>query len=542
MTNRDSNSSVPVLIAGAGPVGLGLAVDLGLRGVECMLVEKRDGVISVPKMSQVSARNMEFCRRWGIAEEVRQAVWSSDYPLDFIYLTSLTGRELARLKVPSGAERGALTYTPEGPSPCPQIYFDPIIVARAKSLPEVMLRYDTGLVSFVQDADAVLATVRNSLTGEEETISARYLVGCDGPGGVVREALGIGLGGLGIVANSINVFFRSPDLSSLHDKGWARFYRLIDEDGCWGELIPIDGDELWRLTVFHETFEGFDPDAFLRRTAGVAFSYELLSVLPWERSDFVAEGYGQGRVFIAGDAAHQCSPTGGLGMHTGLGESVNLSWKLAAMLDGWGGPGLLPSYEAECRPIAERHVGFATQAYRAITGLPGEAEMADFAPSGGGETAGGEATGGDAVNADRRLRNLSVAEHIKAQYCYEESPICLSDGTKPPAEDQKEYAPSARPGTRAPHAWLGDGKSIIDLFGDGFVLLRFGQSPPEADGIAQAAEVRGVPLRIEDIADAAIADIYERALVLVRPDGHIAWRGDTSPPDALALMDRVRGA
>lgn len=532
MTNGHSNSSVPVLIVGAGPVGLGLAVDLGLRGVECILAEKRDGVISVPKMSQVSARNMEFCRRWGIAEEVRQAVWSSAYPLDFVYLTSLTGRELARLKVPPGAERGGLAYTPEGPSPCPQIYFDPIIVARAKSLPEVDLRYNTGLVSFTQDADAVHATLRNSLTGEEETLSAQYLVGCDGPGGAVREALGIGLGGLGVVANSINVFFRAPELSSLHDKGWARFYRLIDEHGCWGELIPIDGDELWRLTVFHETFEGFDPDVFLRRTAGIAFSYELISVLPWERSDFVAERYGAGRVFIAGDAAHQCSPTGGLGMHTGLGESVNLSWKLAAVLEGWAGPDLLSSYETECRPIAERNVGFATQAYRAITGLPGEAEMVDFLPS----------TTGDAAGVDQRLRNLSVAEHIKAQYCYEESPICLSDGTPPPDEDQKEYKPSARPGTRAPHAWLGEGKSIIDLFGGGFVLLRFGPQPPEADGIVDAAEARGVPLRVEDITDPAVAEIYERALVLVRPDGHIAWRGDTSPADPLALIDRVRGA
>ena len=525
--------STDILIAGAGPVGLGLAVDLALRGIDCMVVEKRDGVLPVPKMSAVSARNMEFCRRWGIADQVRNAVWSTTHPLDFVYLTDLKGRELARLKVPSYAARGRIPFTPEGTCHCPQTYFDPIITARLRSLPDATLRYNTGLESFTQDDEGVRAVLRNSNTGEAETVTARYLVGCDGPGGVVREALGIGIGGLGVVANSINIFFRSPELATLHDIGWARFYRLIDDHGCWAELIPIDGVELWRLTVFHDTDENFDTDAMLRKAVGADFPYEVISALPWERRDSVATSYGAGRVFIAGDAAHQCSPTGGLGMHSGLGEAVNLSWKLVAMIDGWGGPDLLASYEAECRPIAERNVGFATTAYRTITGLPGAADIPDFLPSGGVEPD---------EEGKRRLQNLSVAEHMKTQYCYEKSPICIADGTPEPAEDPLRYTPSARPGTRAPHAWLAEGKSTLDLFGDGFTLLRFGATKADATGIANAAATRGVPLRIEDIADDEIARVYERKLVLVRPDDHIAWRGDTCPDDPLALIDRVRGA
>ncbi len=227
-----AQADIPVLIAGGGPVGLALAIELGFRGVQCTLVEKRDGKLTVPRMSQVSTRGMEFCRRWGIAEKVRNAVWTNTHTLDFVYLTSLVGSEIARLKVPSYQERGPLDYTPEGPCHCPQIYFDPILADLAKSFPSVTMRYNITLEGFEAGNEMVQAKLVDSISGESETLNARYLVGCDGPGGVVREALGIELDGIGSLANSINIFFRSPELSTLHDKGWARFYRAIDEQGC----------------------------------------------------------------------------------------------------------------------------------------------------------------------------------------------------------------------------------------------------------------------------------------------------------------------
>jgi 2-polyprenyl-6-methoxyphenol hydroxylase-like FAD-dependent oxidoreductase len=526
-------ADVPVLIAGGGPVGLALAVELGRRDIECVLVEKRDGSVPVPKMSQVSTRAMEFCRRWGIAEEVKKAVWSENHALDFVYLTSLTGHELMRQKVPSYAERGQLPYTPEGPSPCPQIYFDPILAARAKSFPSVTLRYNTGLDSFEHDADCVRAVVSDTETGKRETLTAGYLVGCDGPGGVVRAALGIELGGLGAIANSINIFFRSIELATRHDKGWARFYRLIDGTGCWAELIAIDGRELWRLTVFHETARDFDADAFLRRAMGCDFAFELISVLPWERRDYVAERYFDGRVLIAGDAAHQCSPTGGLGMHMGLAEAVNIAWKLEAMIDGWGGSGLLDSYEAERQPLARHNVDISTLSYQNITGIPGSDAFDE-------DSAEGERQRKKFAALGSNIIKYSVNEFEKNVYGYDNSPICvLEDG---PAAAPEGTTQTARPGMRAPHGWIGEGRSTLDLFGDGFTLLGFGTPPVDGAGLMEAAAARRVPLKEVHIDDAAIAGLYETRLVLVRPDDHVAWRGDSCPSDPLGVIDRVRGA
>jgi 2-polyprenyl-6-methoxyphenol hydroxylase-like FAD-dependent oxidoreductase len=243
-----------VLIAGAGPVGLALAIDLGLRGIECIIAERGDGKLHVPRMSSVSSRGMEFCRRWGIAEEVRYAVWSETFPCDFVYVSNMVGEELARLKIASYAERqDKLDYSPEGAATCPQIYFDPILAKKAQSVPGVSLRYGLRLESFEQDATGVRARLVDAGTGEEKIITADYLVGCDGAGGVVRRQLGIERDGPGKIATSVNVFIRSAEFAHMHDKGWARFFRFLDDDGCWAELVAIDGKELWRLSVFNDT-------------------------------------------------------------------------------------------------------------------------------------------------------------------------------------------------------------------------------------------------------------------------------------------------
>jgi 2-polyprenyl-6-methoxyphenol hydroxylase-like FAD-dependent oxidoreductase len=521
-----SDATTSVLIAGAGPVGLALACELGMRGVDCLLVEKRDGAITVPRMSAVSARNMEFCRRWGIADQVR-GVWPADHALDCIYLESLRGQELARVRVPSYAQRDKSGFSPEGYCHCPQIFFDPILAARVKRLPNIDMRYNTAVEAFTQEADGVAVTLADAKTGTTQTVRARYLIGCDGPAGMVRAALGIALGGLGAIADSVNIFFRSAEFPKLHDKGWARFYRVIDETGCWGELIPIDGKEMWRLTVFQDPAAAQDPDTRLRKMMGGEFPYAIISAQPWERRDYVAERYREGRVFIAGDAAHQCSPTGGLGMHMGLEEAVNLAWKLAAVFEGWGGEHLLASYEAERRPIALRNVAMATQNFRSITGIPGWDKSA---------------SADNTADWRASMPKISPPEHLKVQYAYEQSPICIDDGTPPVEIRMDRYIASTRPGTRAPHAWLADGRSTLDLYGDGIVLVRLGEDAPDASALIEAAKSRRVPLREATMADPAIAALYERKLVLVRPDGHVAWRGDECPADASAVIDRVRGA
>ena len=527
MTSKDTVET-QVLVVGAGPVGLTLACELGRLGIDCLLIEKRDGSINVPKMSMVSSRAMEFCRRWGIADKVRAAVWPESHALDFAYVTNMTGRELARVKVPSYKDR-RLAFTPEGACHCPQIYFDPILTAHVKTLPRVTLRHGVRMDSFALDDAGVEALVFDAADGATRKIRARYMVGCDGPGGTTRNALGLELGGLGVVAESVNIYFRSKELPDLHDKGWARIYRAVDEAGCWSELIPIDGVELWRLSVFDDFGAAKEPDAALRRLFGGPFPYELLDVSPWERRDYTATSFGGGRVFIAGDAAHQCSPTGGFGMHMGIEDAMNLSWKLAAMVRGWGGARLLESYDHERRPIDARNVAISTRNYKQLEDIPGwdeaRARALNLDP---------------AVEWADHLRALSGGEIEKIQYCYEDSPICVADGTPPLAFDPRRFAPSTRPGGRAPHVWLPDGRSTLDFFGDGFALLCFGG----ADGAAfiEAARRRGVPLSAAAIADSEAAQAYERRLVLVRPDGHVDWRGDAAPADALAVIDRARGA
>jgi 2-polyprenyl-6-methoxyphenol hydroxylase-like FAD-dependent oxidoreductase len=513
-----TSSETSVLIVGAGPVGLALACELGLRGIDCVLVEKRDGAITVPKMSAISPRNMEFCRRWGIADTVRTAIWPESRNADFVYIEHLRGRELARSRRPTSAQRGTLAQSPETACHCPQIFFDPILAARVRSLPSVKLRYGVRLDGFEQDGEVVRARLCDVASGSVQTLTARWLVGCDGPTGLVREALGIRHAGLGVVANSVNIFFRSTELPALHDKGWARIYRLIDAGGCWGELIPIDGKELWRLTVFDDRAAAAEPSAALARMAGVAFPHEILSVMQWERRDAVAERYGAGRVLIAGDSAHECSPTAGLGMHTGIEEAVNLGWKLAAMIEGWGGEGLVQSYEAERRPVALRNVALSTATFNALRGIPGADEAAALGP----------------VAWRDVLAATSPSEQMKMDYGYEASPICVPDASS--------VLPRAgRPGARAPHAWLPDGRSILDLFGDCFVLLCFEDALERAAGLFIAATRRRVPLWTVEIDDPAIAALYGVAHVLVRPDAHVAWRGD-DPPAPDAIIDRVRGA
>jgi len=531
-----SEPQIPVLIAGGGPVGLALAVELGMAGIPCTLIERRDGSLSVPKMSGLSIRSMELNRRWGIAEKVKRAGWPQTHPNDFVYCTSMTGPELGRLEVPSYADT-KIPFTPEPGAGCAQIFYDPILLERARALPLIALRHMTSLDSFVQDANGVRATVTDRKTGTSEVIEARYLVGCDGADGTVVTALGFGYEGLGIVSNSVNIYFRSRQLMEIHDKGWARFFRFTDEGGTWGEIIGIDGKETWRLSVL-KAVPGYDPAAYMRRLAGRDFDYEILSVMSWERRERVAEHYRDRRVFIAGDAAHQNSPTGGLGLHTGLADAVDLGWKLAATIQGWGGPHLLDAYEAERQPVALNNVRVSTDEFNIMVELPTSKDIG--APTQAGEAARKRFL--DAFIRTGRGRSAIFTENLRLGYCYEPSPICVPDGSKRVAPTTPDFVAVARPGTRAPHAWIGENRSTLDLFGQGFVLLRLGAAPPSAAAIAEAAKKRGVPLKIVDLPDEKIAALYERALVLVRPDGHVAWRDDAAPIDALALIDRVRGA
>ncbi len=536
------SARVPVLIVGGGPVGLALAGELGWRGVPCTLVEKTDGTIEQPKMDLVGIRTMEFCRRWGILDWVRDAPYPLDYPQDYIYVTGLNGYELGREPFPG---RGFEPCPPESPQKrerVPQDMFDPILRRFAERTSHATLRYNCELVSFVETPDGVRAELRDTASGKTETFEADYMVGTDGGASTVREQLGIAMSGTPALTYTTNVMFRCKNFSELHDKGKGYRFIFIGPEGTWLTIVAVNGADRFRMSIVGSpqkiNHSEDDIRAALKRAMGREFDYEILSVMRWVRRELVADRYGTDRIFIAGDAAHLMSPTGGFGMNTGIGDAVDLGWKLEAAVKGWGGGELLRSYDAERRPVGLRNVSEASRNLRRMLStrerLPGP-EI--FQPGAANDAARKEY--GDWFAAI--MRHEWFANGVMLGYRYDNSPIVQPDGTPAPPDPSHPYTQTARPGARAPHVWLKDGRSTLDLFGHGFVLLRLGRNPPPAARIEQAARERGVPLTCVELDEPEMLVTYERRLVLVRPDGHVAWRADTEPADAGALFDVVRG-
>lgn len=532
----------PVLIVGAGPVGLALACELGWRGVRCTVIEQGDGTIEVSKANELSIRTMEHCRRWGIAHTIRSCPFPSDFPLDVVYVTSLCGHELTRIARPARSNARLGPHSPECMQVCPQIWFDPILQDLARTLPTVDLRYRARLDSFEQTSHGVTANVCEIDAGRQFSIQADYVVGCDGGGSGVRRQLGIGLGGHGVLSHALSLFFRAPDLLEKCGIGPGLFFHAVDRGGFWGNIRAIDpAQSVWRLMVndtrARQSLDTIDRAAVLCRAIGADFSVEWLGAHVWTRRSTVADRYQHGRIFLAGDAVHQFSPTGAQGMNTGIGDAVDLGWKLAAVINGWGGERLLASYEAERRPIGLRNVAATTQYFldhrKFADGLD---EIEHDTPTGHAL----RSKIGDALM--REVGRTFHTEGIELGYRYEDSPICVPDGTPPEPDDPANYAPSTRPGVRAPHAWLSTGRSMLDIYGRDFVLMRLGEEAADPISFKVAAAQCGMPLNIVDVNVPDVVRLYERRLVLVRPDGHVAWRGNEPPADAIAVIDRVRGA
>ncbi|MBR0800425.1 FAD-dependent oxidoreductase [Bradyrhizobium jicamae] len=533
-----------ILIVGAGPVGLALAGELGWRGITCTVVEKSDGSIAQPKMDWLGTRTLEFCRRWDIVPWVHAAGYNRAYPQDCAYVSSLNGFEFGREVLPSAEKEEAL---PQSPAPrgerCPQNFFDPVLRRFASQFPSVKLRYQTELLGFEEHGDHITARVKDLRSNKEETIEAAYLIGCDGGGSSVRDAIGIKMEGPGTLTYTTNAIFRTEDLDALHDKSPAYRYIFIGPEGTWSTVVAINGRDEWRFSLVGDATRQMPSEEEMRaaiiKAVGREFKFEILSMLPWARRQLVAENYGRGRIYIAGDAAHLTSPTGGFGMNMGLQDAVDLGWKLEAALQGWAGPELLHSYGLERRPVAIRNVNEATDNLKRML-APRLAKPGPeiFEPGAKGDAA--RKAFGDQYNEMMKREWYTVGIHLG--FIYEGSPVIIPDGTPLPPDEVSTYTPTARPGSRAPHIWLAEGKSTLDLFGRGFVLLCFGGV--NADELSKAAERHYVPMRLVMIDNSEARKLYERRFVLVRPDGHVAWRSDQAPDarEAERIVAIVRGA
>ena len=531
-----------VIVVGAGPVGLTLAIDLGRRGVRCTLIEKKAGPEFLPKMERCNARTMEIFRRMELADSIRAAGLDRNVPMDVYIALAMNEPPLLRLPYPSVAEAQAqIAGCNDGSMPrepyqlISQYTLEPLLKAAAERLSSVTVKYGHEFVGLFQDADAATAIVQDP-DGRRIEIRACYIVGCDGGASLVRKQLGIQLRGEGNLLRLHQALFYARDL---YDRipigpgpGRGRHYHIADAQSTF--LIMQDSTKHWTLHAVVDAAE--EMAAQFERTIGIPVPYEMLYVGEWKQNLLLADRYGTGRVFLAGDAVHLVVPTGGLGMNTGVGDAIDLSWKLEATLRGWGGPNLLAAYDIERRQIGDRAVGasrYASQGRRRW--------RSQYRPDIRDATAEGQATRDNlarVANVEQRKTNEMIGAELG--YRYVGSPVIWEEPGGP-EHLFREYIPTTWPGARLPHVWLDDGRSVHDVIGDGYTLLRLGGSKADTRGLEDAMRAHQAPFTVLTIGERAPRDVYGCDLILLRPDLHVVWRGNSAPNDPAQLAAVVTG-
>src|SRR5579872_4285426 len=539
---------VEVLIVGAGPVGLTLAIDLAWRGIEVTLAETRAAAEPPePKCNHVAARTMEIFRRLGLADKIRQSGLPADYPHDISYRTTFTGQELTRIEIPCRRDRFTRKDgpdcnwpTPEPPHRINQIFLEPILFAHAAAQKRIRIRNRAAVENVGVEDGFARVTLRDLETGAATSVRCRYLIGCDGARSVVRKAIGAAFEGDAVVQRVQSTYIRAGDLLARQRCAPAWGTGAINPRRS-GMVYAIDGRERWLVHNYMRPDEGdfdlVDRDACIRTILGVDadFNYEILSKEDWVGRRLIASRFRDRGAFIAGDAAHIWVPYAGYGMNAGIADAMNLSWMLAGHLNGWAPAAILDAYEAERLPITSQVSRFAMSHAEAEIRRRGAVPAAIEERSAEGE------------RARREIGRLTYEINVQQYACaglnfgtyYDRSPIIAYDGAAPPAYTMDSYTPSTVPGCRTPHLWCADGGSLYDAMGPEFTLLRFDRAL-DTTALEGAARHRGVPLKVLDVGpprDAA----YDAPLVLSRPDQHVAWRGDRLPVDPVALVDRVRG-
>lgn len=540
-----------VVIAGGGPFGLMLANELGRRGVATLLVDQKPGTAYAPQANATQARTMEHYRRLGFADEVRALGMPPDFPTDIAYFTRFARHELARFRLPSSGEAKQVVRSLSGswsaaelPHRCNQKYIEPVLRRHAEALEGVSVSYGWRMNGFRERDSAVEVEIESATAAARHRIAADYLVGADGARSAVREAIGARYTGeTGVVRDFVGgrmyaVYARIPD-----------FYRAIPHPPAWMNVsfnrerrcfMPaVDGKGEF---AFHTQLKSHEDErsigeagaaAMVQQAIGAPLAVEVLARGTWTAGhSLVADRFRRGRVFIGGDAAHLFTPTGGLGYNTAIEDAVNLGWKLAAVLKGHASPRLLESYEAERRPLAVRNTAYAKGFADSLGLYEPPPEIEDETPEG---------------QAARRRAGEYFQAHGRAEFNipgitfggrYDDSPAIVADGTALPPDAANAYVPSACPGGRPPHLWLADGRSLYDLFGFEWTLLRLGAARGEA--FIRAAGIQKLELQVVDLALEEARELYAAELALIRPDQIVAWRGN-SDAQAEAVLRQLTG-
>lgn len=537
-----------ILIAGGGPCGLMLANELGRRGIATLLVDAKPSTAFNPQANATQARTMEHYRRLGFAHEVRALGLPPDHPTDIAYFTRYTGHELARLSLPTAAQavRNVQGMTgswsaAELPHRVSQKLVEQVLRRHAEAHPGNDVRYGWRLTGFEDRGTHVEAEVAPVAGGEPRRVRARFLVGADGPRSLVRSKLGIPWGG----ASGVRRDFMGGQMFAVYLRAPA-FYGVLPHARAWmyvsvnarrrAFMASVDGQSEF---AFHAAVhEGENADDWTEADARRVFAeavgreipIEVLSCGTWTAGhSLVASSFGRGNVFIAGDAAHLFTPTGGLGYNTAVEDAVNLGWKLAQVVRGTSTPALLESYEMERRPLALRNTAYARHFADSVGLFPAQPELEEDGPA--GESA-------------RRAAAEHLSAHVRLEFNipgvtfggrYDASPLIVGDGTAPPPDSANTYVPSATPGGRPPHAWLGEGQSLFDRFHTEWTLLALGPETPSTQGFEQSARTLGLDLRVLRLPQPELRALYEAPLALVRPDQIVAWRGSSDAHAAAVL-------
>ncbi len=530
-----------VLIIGAGPAGLSLAVELGSQGQRCLVVERHEHVGYAPRAKTSNVRTRELFRRWGIADRLAaESPFGVDYPSNVVFATRMNGYPLHCFPNSFNCSPARDERYSEHAQWIPQYKVEAVLKTRAAELPGVEIRFETELDAFTDHGDHVMALLRDVKTGEQTSVKAAYIVGADGARSTVREKLGIKMSGTSPLSHNHNIIFRAPGLAARHGLGRAVMYWLVNEE-VPSVVAPLDTGDRWTFACPILGDASSDPALLIRKALGFDIEIEILNRDEWTAHQLIAERYGSGRAFLIGDACHLHPPFGGYGMNMGIGDALDLGWKLSAVLSGWGGDALLSSYEIERRQVHQRVIEESVANHAVSTTKLVVAGIEDAGDAGDAIRADVGAT--IAATKQREFYSLGVVLGSR----YRQSPVLpglasRADGVA----ESTDYTPLAHAGCLAPHLWLDAGSargaSLYDHFSSsGFTLLVTTQSAAEAAGLlVQAAAGLAVPLKLLVQPVKKLHALYGCDYALIRPDHYIAWCGN-SLDDALDMLACATG-